>query len=81
MFSLQFSRLYRVVMLLVIFHIQLKDVGRPQLNVSSENGVILFPCFTVFMSLHESVWPAKILADFEINNLAAARPPPFCYTS
>jgi hypothetical protein len=53
MFSLQFSRLHRVVMLLVIFHIHLKDLRRPTLNVSNENDLILFPCFTVFKSLHE----------------------------
>jgi len=40
-------------MLLVIFHIHLKDLRRPKLNVSNENDLILFPCFTVFKSLHE----------------------------
>jgi len=53
MFSLQFSRLHMAVMLLVFFHMHTEDLRRSQLNVSNEYVLMLFPCFTVFKSLHE----------------------------
>ena len=53
MFSLQFSRLHMAVTFLVFFHMHTEDLRRSQLNVSNEYVLMLFPCFTVFKSLHE----------------------------
>lgn len=41
------------VWLLVIFDMHSEDLRMPKLSVSNENAMMLFPCFTVFKSLHE----------------------------